>query len=273
MIQSHYVPSERPYRIIYTGGVVGLQIGTLIVVDDRQTQNIQVSTTQRFGNRTPSCFYHGVRTFSYPVVSYINKETEKRRRITSDIAYDVNDYSESVVWNNVRMEDVATICLEGQRVPWDEMLPIIKPAIEKCIDMVTTRQELFNAFSIFFKVIKLGGSISMPEEYNTEYLSNGKMLKLYTVKLMYDSYVDEDGKKTIFYTTDDGDNLPFFALEGEEAYKILDYQRFMYERKIRLLDNSVGSQIKVYFEKNDSENEEINQKLEAMVNKLNARNK
>ena len=273
MIQSHYVPSERPYRIIYTGGVVGLQIGTLIVVDDQQSPNIQVATTQRFGNRNPFCFYRGVRTYSYPVVSYINKEMEKRRQITSDIAYDVNDYNESVVWNNVIMEDVATICLEGQQVPWDEMLPIIKPAIEKCTDMVTTRQELAKAYRIFSKVTELGGSISIPEEDDTECLSGGKTIKRYAVKLMYDSYIDEDDKEKFFYTTDEGDYLPFFALEGEESYKILDYQRSMYERRIKLLDRSVDSRIKLYFEISDSENEEICQKLEVMVNKLNARNK
>ena len=272
MIQSHYVPSERPYRIIYTGGVVGLQIGTLIVVDD-PSQYIQSSVIQRGGNRALRGFYRGVRTFSYPVVSYINKEKEKSRRITSDIAYNENDYGESVVWNNVRMEDVATICLENQQVDWDDMLPIIQPAIEKCTDRATTREELAKAFRIFSKVTELGGGISLPEGLETESLAGGRTIKRYTVTLIYDTLEDEDGNKTYCYKTDNGDILPFFALEGEDAYKILDYQRMMYERRIRYLDRGVGTQIKLSFEMTDLGSEEEIQKLEMMVNKLNARNR
>lgn len=272
MIQSHYVPSERPYRIIYTGGVVGLQIGTLIVVDD-QSQYFEKTTIPRVGNRAPRFVgYLGVKTYSYPVVSYINKVKEKDYPVTSDIAYDERFYSESVVWNNVKMEDVATICLEGQKVPWDDMLSIIGPAIEKCIDLNTTRKQLTETFGLFSRIQALGGSISMPEGAETDYSSGGYTTKMYTVKLFLDSYKDEDGNETSCYRTDDGDSLPFFAIEGEEAYKILDYQRMMYERRIKLLDRSVGSQIKLYFEMIDLGSEEETQNLKVIVNKLNSRN-
>ena len=57
-MQSHFVKLEPPYQIIHYGGVVGIQIGTLIVVGESHPGDY--SSLDIF-------------THSHPVVSYVDK--------------------------------------------------------------------------------------------------------------------------------------------------------------------------------------------------------
>ena len=126
MIQSHYVPLPKPYRIIYSGGAVGLQIGTLIVVSE-------ATTTFHGGKIVPG--YWGVNTYSYPVVSYINKDgkASDRPSLISSLPGS-DDYSEAVVWDQVQQRDVATLCVEGGFLDWGILLTIIDQIFRESTD-------------------------------------------------------------------------------------------------------------------------------------------
>lgn len=38
MIQTNYVPLEHPYRVVYYNGVIGIQIGSLILAIEKQDE-------------------------------------------------------------------------------------------------------------------------------------------------------------------------------------------------------------------------------------------
>lgn len=94
MIQTNYVALERPYRVIYYNGVMGLQIGSLIVTKEKPN---------RKGGSA-------VEIKSHPVVSYCGAEIKKKDTIFSPSP---GRYSEGVVWDQVEQNDVSTLCIEG----------------------------------------------------------------------------------------------------------------------------------------------------------------
>lgn len=99
IINSHYVPLQEPFPIIYYGGTVAMQTGTLIVVyGPGQEQG-------RFGN----VFTPRMTTKSHPVVTYGNKYVSEPRG-----EWRLNMWSEGVVWDNVQLKDVFTLCFTKQ---------------------------------------------------------------------------------------------------------------------------------------------------------------
>ena len=102
MIQTNYVALEHPHRVIYYNGVVGLQIGSLIVTTERQDE---VSGSV-------------VEIKSHPVVSYCSTEAKKN---ISRISYP-GVYSEAVVWDQVEQSDVTTLCAESGSIDCDDFL-------------------------------------------------------------------------------------------------------------------------------------------------------
>lgn len=102
MIQTNYVALEHPHRVIYYNGVVGLQIGSLIVTTERQDE---VSGSV-------------VEMKSHPVVSYCSTEAKKN---ISRISYP-GVYSEAVVWDQVEQSDVTTLCAESGSIDCDDFL-------------------------------------------------------------------------------------------------------------------------------------------------------
>ena len=214
--------------------------------------------------------YLGVKTHSYPVVSYINKDKANHYKLTSDISVAERLYSESVVWNNVEMEEVATVCLEGDKLPWEDLMTIIGPAIDKCVDIETTRQVLNQAFALIPRIISLGGNIIQPENSVQNY-DSGKLTYEYTVSLDLVQYESEDGTEKQCYSTSFGAYFPFFAIVGDNAYGILDYQRRMYERFLKFIVNSIGTKFKLKFEIDEYSHDGENPKLKDMVQKLNSR--
>lgn len=109
-MQSHFVKLEPPYQIIHYGGVVGIQIGTLIVVGENPED--------------PSGL--GICTRSHPVVSYVDKI--RLRKVLKD---DLNDYGlsyyaggEGSVWSKVEVNDVDIIGL------WDPDTKYEKPQFD-----------------------------------------------------------------------------------------------------------------------------------------------
>ena len=102
MIQTNYVALEHPHRVIYYNGVVGLQIGSLIV------------TTEKVDEVSGSV----VEMKSHPVVSYCSTEAKKN---INRISYP-GVYSEAVVWDQVEQNDVTTLCVEGGSIDSDDFL-------------------------------------------------------------------------------------------------------------------------------------------------------
>ena len=107
MIHSHYIKLERPYRIIYAKGNVGLQIATLIVVDDQNNPT-----------------YKGIKTYSYPVVSYVGKDAKTKDIPYSDVLA-TGEWSEGEVWTFAEQKDVATLGLQGGTIDWATLLDVI----------------------------------------------------------------------------------------------------------------------------------------------------
>ena len=100
IVNSHYVPLQEPYPIIYYGGSVAMQIGTLIIVNGPGEERGMP------GRVVSSRMY----TCSYPVVAYGNKHFSEPRN-----EWRFNMWSEGVVWDYVQLKDVYTFCFTKQR--------------------------------------------------------------------------------------------------------------------------------------------------------------
>lgn len=96
-MESHFVKLEPPYQIIHYGGVVGIQIGTLIVV----------------GSNYPGDYSSiEIRTRSHPVVSYVDKHQLKAKLGKERGNYFKATHfggGEGNVWSKVEVSDVDVI--------------------------------------------------------------------------------------------------------------------------------------------------------------------
>jgi len=97
-MQSHFVKLEPPYQIIHYGGVVGIQIGTLIVVGESHPGDY--SSLDIF-------------THSHPVVSYVDKNQLKAKLGKERSGFWVSHWGggEGNVWSKVDVSDVDVIGL------------------------------------------------------------------------------------------------------------------------------------------------------------------
>ena len=240
MIQSHYIPLEPPYRIIYSGGVLGLQIGTLLVVHDN---NINPITGKRI---TISPF----KTESYPVVSYVNKKNTKQPLINDMKISGL--YSEGVVWENVTQDQVATLCLEGQEVDWDDYIDLLGPDFygyagsgsplgEKLSSyQIPKLHEAFRKYELFYN---LGGKLKLPN-YQKKELDKETHKQCYYFEI---GLIETTSFRTCIdspdpvYYSDLGDAMRFYAYnqDVESAYKELEHQRQFY---LSILDKILPDQ-------------------------------
>lgn len=97
-MESHFVKLEPPYQIIHYGGVVGIQIGTLIVV----------------GKEYPGPDGIDIYTHSHPVVSYVDKRQLLAKLGKDRGNRDITSYyggGEGNVWSKVEVSDVDIIGL------------------------------------------------------------------------------------------------------------------------------------------------------------------
>ncbi len=106
MIQTQLLKADRPYQIISAGGQVGVQVATLIVTEDKMTDE-----------------GYQIDTHSHPVVNYAVKDN-----LTEDLKYwDGNPTEEwkytqclqpeGAVWNKVEVRDVRVLGLVGAKNP------------------------------------------------------------------------------------------------------------------------------------------------------------
>lgn len=114
IVNSHYVPLNEPYPIIYYGGSVAMQIGTLIVV---------------YGPGEEQGMYGHIRTSkmttrSHPVVAYGNKYVSEPRE-----EWRLNMWSEGVVWDYVQLKDIFTFCFHNQKEVNYEAIDVLTTTI------------------------------------------------------------------------------------------------------------------------------------------------
>lgn len=114
IVNSHYVPLQEPYPIIYYGGSVAMQIGTLIIVNGPGEERGMP------GRVVSSRMY----TCSYPVVAYGNKHFSEPRN-----EWRLNMWSEGVVWDYVQLKDVYTFCFTKQREINFEAIDVLTTSI------------------------------------------------------------------------------------------------------------------------------------------------
>ena len=95
-MESHFVKLEPPYQIIHYGGVVGIQIGTLIVVGENSFEPKSID----------------IYTRSHPVVSYVDKRQLRAKLGKERGNRDIASYyggGEGNVWSKVEISDVDVI--------------------------------------------------------------------------------------------------------------------------------------------------------------------
>ena len=119
-MQSHFVKLEPPYQIIHYGGVVGIQIGTLIVVGESYPGDY-------------SSLY--IFTHSHPVVSYVDKLQLKAKMAKErGDNFKVSQWGggEGNVWSKVEVSDVDVIGLwdvnqdhETCHMEWDDFTSLV----------------------------------------------------------------------------------------------------------------------------------------------------
>ena len=136
-----YVPLQYPYQIIKYKKDIAMQIGTLIV------------TTQKEGNADGQDYH--IETHSHPVVTYDNKANAKPN---SQLAK--YQFLEGVVWNNVEVKDVTTICLSDARLSWREFIDFLEE------DLCRDESAEAPCLDAFWKIIKLAGGVAPPERPN-----------------------------------------------------------------------------------------------------------
>lgn len=100
MIQTQLLRAEKPYQIICAAGMVGIQVATLIVIEERDGR---------------------YDTHSHPVVNYGNKEgleeelkyNRSGMDVDDDYRYTIRLQPEGAVWNRVEVRDVSVLGLVG----------------------------------------------------------------------------------------------------------------------------------------------------------------
>ena len=145
MIQTNYVPLEHPYRVVYYNGVIGIQIGSLILAIEKQDEE---------GKRI-------VEIKTHPVVSYSN--TEKKKEITGASYPSV--YAEAVVWDKVEQCEVTTLAIENGKINWDELFYETRDYIWK----IYQKSEIdgYSAVIRFSDALeRLGVEVSFPDSSN-----------------------------------------------------------------------------------------------------------
>lgn len=109
MIQTSYVPLEKPYQIVEYNGNLGIQIGTLIVTREK---------------RRKGCDGYAIETHSHPVVSYVNKEMPldlKRHKSLS-----MPRPFEGVVWDHVELYELNVITRDNEGLTWENFMQLCK---------------------------------------------------------------------------------------------------------------------------------------------------
>ena len=191
MIQTQLLRLDPPYQIISAGGRVGIQVATLIVTEDKTTED---------GG-------YAVDTHSHPVVNYGLKQG-----LDEALKYSSNpdDYSivtsrfqpEGAVWNKVEVGDVYILGLAGRndKVGLRKFVSLVP--IER-IDGAPTwnLRSIASMRSFGYELQKVG--LSLRSNDDTELLSRDKKGNL----VFYLEYVEETDIPVICVVLKDGEQF------------------------------------------------------------------
>ena len=166
MIQTQLLTCDKPYQIISAAGMVGIQVATLIVTEDKVDKD---------GN-------YLIDTHSHPVVNYASKEGLTEQLNYYDGNPD-NEYKyirrlkpEGAVWNKVEVRDVRVLGLVGAKnIPIDlETFVNLVPSADGDHTEHLWNRETANAiYSIHFDLERLGMTYSLSNAgiYSDEYFN------------------------------------------------------------------------------------------------------
>lgn len=155
-MQSHFVKLEPPYQIIHYGGVVGIQIGTLIVVGENSFEPKSID----------------IYTRSHPVVSYVDKNLFKRkmgnrRSEPGEAAYWGG--GEGNVWSKVEVNDVDVLGLwdtdqhqDSYPFQWDDFVTLVSTGFSR-IDTIQNKHRQNGVYDLRNYLEKVGFDLALPD--------------------------------------------------------------------------------------------------------------
>ena len=148
-MQSHLVKLEPPYQIIHYGGAVGIQIATLITVDNEHPGEQGIEN---------------IYTHSHPVVSYVDKQLMKAKVGKDRGNRELASYfggGEGNVWSKVQVSDVDVIGLwDAEQEPtfypfeWEDFVELVSYGFSRLDAMKSTYREngIFDLRNYLMKV-------------------------------------------------------------------------------------------------------------------------
>ena len=194
MIQTQLLRLDPPYQIISAGGRVGIQVATLIVTEDKTTED---------GD-------YAVDTHSHPVVNYgLKQGLDEALKYTSN----PDDYSiltsrfqpEGAVWNKVEVGDVRILGLAGreEKIGLRKFVSLVP--VERIDGAPTWNYRSLTSMRFFgYELQKVGLSLLYNDE--TELLSRDKRGNL----VFYLEYVEETDIPVICVVLKDGEQSPHY---------------------------------------------------------------
>lgn len=226
-MESHFVKLEPPYQIIHYGGVVGIQIGTLITV----------------GNEYPGD--HGIEniyTHSHPVVSYVDKQLMKtmigKDRGNRELASYYGG-GEGNVWSKVQVSDVDVIGLwDTDQKPttypfeWEGFVELVSLGFSRIDAMKSTYREN-GIFDLRNYLMKVGLDVVPP--------SPVKHLKMkFSLSFQRDQY--KLVRESLFCQAEDPSlafHLPFSETQAKHAVQLFVHFIRQYLSIMRSLDATI----------------------------------
>lgn len=157
MMQSHILPLQPPYNIIYCRGYLGRHIATLITVEELTHKDGQPG---------------GIRTCSHPIVSY-----EAARKRWEEGCRPLPAYmaaSEGIVWDQFDLSACYNLCQEdAKQVGWSAIAVIIEDLINRT---QPNESDLHYLFKIENQLLQFGiqADVSQVEEEVKVRIVNGK---------------------------------------------------------------------------------------------------
>lgn len=143
MIQTHYVRLEPPYEVIFCNGEVGVQIGSLIAVEEKRGENDE----------------YGLVTHTHPIVSYGSQ------RILSfwtggetSVWTSPGDFVQGAVWDKVEVNDVLVLGVLDEEKPWHVSEKGFAELVYRMLEAkIQERQPMKNAIYFLERNLRLIG--------------------------------------------------------------------------------------------------------------------
>lgn len=214
MIQTSYVPLEHPYQIIEYNGMLGIQIGTLIVTKD-------VSDKEKEG--------YAIETHSHPVVSYFNKQKSLDQR--KQISMSLRRPFEGVVWDKVELYELSVLAREGETMSWRNYMSYCRKLRLGELEGTIKGAELLIT-NTYGELLDWGIDMSEPKmSKDGEYILNVEV----------EDYLERNGKEYLYTSGDMGivvekaDTLIMIAKMKMQAECYLSIINYFYDCRCKVV--------------------------------------